>query len=50
VVRDMGPADNARLIARYPDRVPMMLLRRVKEGSPELLRYDDAVKLLWPQG
>ncbi|MFL5510177.1 MAG: ArnT family glycosyltransferase [Gemmatimonadaceae bacterium] len=50
VVRDMGPADNAKLIARYPDRVPMMLLRRVKEGSPELLRYDDAVKLLWPQG
>jgi hypothetical protein len=50
IVRDMGPADNARLIARYADRVPMMLLRRAKEGPPELLPYDVGIKLLWPNG
>jgi hypothetical protein len=50
IVRDMGPADNARLIARYADRVPMMLLRRVKEGPAELVPYDVGIKLLWPNG
>jgi len=50
IVRDMGPTENARLIARHADRVPMMLLRRVKEGPPELVPYDAGIKLLWPNG
>jgi len=50
VVRDMGPAENAKLIARYPARVPMMLLRREKEGFPELVPYDAGVRILWPNG
>jgi hypothetical protein len=50
IVRDMGPAENARLIARHADRVPMMLLRRVKEGPPELVPYGVGLKLLWPNG
>jgi 4-amino-4-deoxy-L-arabinose transferase-like glycosyltransferase len=50
IVRDMGPTENARLIARYADRVPMMMLRREKEGAPVLLPYNDGVKLLWPAG
>lgn len=50
IVRDMGPAENARMIARHVDRVPMILLRRVKEGVPELLPYDVGIKMLWPNG
>jgi len=50
IVRDMGPTENARLIARHADRVPMMLLRRVKEGPPELIPYEAGIKLLWPNG
>jgi len=50
VVRDLGPSENAKLIARYPDRVPMMLLRRQKEGAPVLVPYGDGVRLLWPNG
>jgi hypothetical protein len=50
IVRDMGPTENARLIARHADRVPMMLLRRVKEGPPELVPYSVGLKLLWPNG
>ena len=50
IVRDMGPADNARLAARYPGRVPMMLFRSEKEGPPKLVPYDVGIKSLWPQG
>jgi len=50
IVRDLGPSENARLIARFPDRVPMMLLRRQKEGAPVLVPYADGVRLLWPNG
>jgi hypothetical protein len=50
IVRDMGPAENAKLIARYSDRTPMMLLRRAKEGPPELVPYATGIKILWPNG
>jgi len=50
IVRDMGPTDNAKLIARHADRVPMMLMRRVKEGGPELVPYDVGIRMLWPNG
>jgi len=48
VVRDLGPARNAALIARYPDRTPMVLLRREKEGRVETVSYAEGMKLLWP--
>ena len=50
VVRDMGPVENAKLIERYSDRTPMILLRRVKEGAPELVPYASGIKILWPNG
>ena len=50
IVRDMGPPDNARLIARYPERVPLFLMRREKEGPPELLPYAAGKQILWPNG
>ena len=50
IVRDLGPRENAKLIARYPDRVPMMLVRRQKEGAPVLVPYADGLRLLWPNG
>jgi hypothetical protein len=50
VVRDMGPDNNARLIARHPDRTPMLLFRDTKEGAPRLLPYATGIKTLWPNG
>ena len=50
IVRDMGPSDNARLIARYPERVPLFLMRREKEGPPELVPYAAGKQILWPNG
>jgi hypothetical protein len=50
VVRDMGPEENAGLIARYPTRVPMMLFRPEKEAPPKLVPYDIGIKALWPHG
>ncbi|MEO8911211.1 MAG: glycosyltransferase family 39 protein [Gemmatimonadaceae bacterium] len=50
VVRDMGPVANARLIARYPNRVPSVFYRSVKEGAPELVPYAIGMRALWPRG
>jgi hypothetical protein len=50
VVRDMGPEENAKLIARYPGRVPMMLFRAEREGQPTLAPYEIGIKTLWPNG
>jgi hypothetical protein len=50
IVRDMGPEENAALIARYPDRAPMMLLRQTKEGPPRLVPYAAGIRSLWPNG
>jgi hypothetical protein len=47
IVRDLGPELNAQLIARYPQRVPMMLIRATKEGPPKLVPYEEGLKLLW---
>lgn len=44
-VRDMGPADNARLIAANADRVPLMLDER--EGRLHLLSYEDGMRARW---
>jgi hypothetical protein len=50
VVRDMGPTENQRLIAEYPTRAPMLLLRETKEGPPRLVPYAQGIKTLWPSG
>ena len=50
IVRDLGPDQNAGLIARYSDRVPMMLLRETREGPPRLVPYAAGIKTLWPNG
>ncbi|HJQ53208.1 MAG TPA: hypothetical protein VJ825_05105 [Gemmatimonadaceae bacterium] len=50
IVRDLGPELNAQLIARYPERVPMMLIRTTKEGQPRLVPYEQGMKLLWAGG
>lgn len=50
IVRDLGPEENATLIARYPTRVPMVLFRPEKEGPPKLMPYDVGIKSLWPNG
>jgi hypothetical protein len=47
-VRDMGPEANARLIRKYPDRVPLMLLRLRDDQPPTLVPYQDGIKALWP--
>jgi len=49
IVRDMGPAANARLIARYPDRTPMFFYRAERENKgPQLISYAEGLKRLWP--
>ena len=50
IVRDMGPAANARLIARYPQRLPAVLYRTTKEGPPKLVPYATGMAALWPEG
>ena len=47
-VRDMGSEANARLIRRYPDRAPAMLLRPGDDQPPKLMPYADGMNLLWP--
>ena len=49
-VRDYGPEANARLIARYPERVPKVFLRPGDRYAPKLLPYAEGMKLLWPTG
>ena len=49
IVRDMGPEANARLIARYPERTPMLFYRAEKENSgPQLVSYPEGLRRLWP--
>lgn len=50
VVRDMGPAANARIIARYPGRLPVVFYRSEKEGPPRLVPYSVGMNALWPRG
>ena len=50
-VRDLGPELNARLIARYPERLPLVLLP--PEGDPvpggdwPLVPYEEGMAALW---
>jgi len=46
-VRDLGPERNARLIARMPERVPMMLHTPSDMAVPQLHPYEEAVRIVW---
>jgi hypothetical protein len=45
--RDHGPARNAALIRRYPERTPWLYAVVDSTGEPRLLPYDDGSALLW---
>ena len=45
--RDLGPTENARLIARYPRRRVMVLLHRPDDGNLAILPYETGMELLW---
>jgi hypothetical protein len=49
--RDLGPDQNARLIERYPDRVPLVLLPPGREADPAdawtLVPYEEGIGALW---
>ena len=47
VVRDMGPAENAELIAAYPGLVTLMYYRPTPESEPMLAPYAEAARQLW---
>lgn len=49
-VRDMGPEANARLIRKYPDRMPQLVLRLRDDQPPTVVDYEEGMKLLWPGG
>jgi len=46
-VRDLGPAENARLIERYPRRQVGVLLRRPDDGNLTILPYETGMAMLW---
>jgi hypothetical protein len=46
-VRDLGPADNARLIAQFPSRTAYVLMTTGGDGPPQLLPYGQAMVLIW---
>lgn len=44
--RDLGPAGNARVVARFPGRALWLLLPAGAEAGP-LLPYEAGMRLLW---
>jgi hypothetical protein len=47
-VRDLGWDHNAALIERLPERESRLLIRR-GAGRPELVPYNEGMRLLWPR-
>jgi len=47
-VRDYGPEANARLLAAYPDRMPLFFGGGGMDQPPVLVGYDQAMSTLWP--
>lgn len=47
VVRDLGPAANARLLERWPDRTPWVFLDPGDDGPPALVPYEEGMARLW---
>jgi hypothetical protein len=50
IVRDLGPADNARLLERHPERAAWVLLTGSPESAPALVPYAEGMALLWGTG
>lgn len=46
-VRDRGPAENRRLLQRFPDRPPFVYVPTRPESPPALQGYDEAMEMLW---
>ncbi len=49
-VRDLGPEDNRRALAAFPDRTPYLLLTPGEEALPELRSYEEGMALIWGEG
>lgn len=49
-VRDLGPQDNARMLARNPGRSAWILMTTAADGSPTLLPYEEGMALIWGNG
>jgi hypothetical protein len=51
--RDLGPEMNARLIERYPERIPLVLLPPGLDAAPggfwPLVPYEEGMAILWPE-
>ncbi len=46
-VRDLGPDKNARVRAAHPDRAPCVFVPRTVGAPPELVPYEEAMRVLW---
>ncbi len=46
-VRDLGPATNAALIDRFPERRPVVLFLRERDRSPTVVAYELGMEVLW---
>ena len=47
-VRDYGPEANARLLAAYPDRIPLFFGGGGVDQPPVLVAYQQAMTTIWP--
>ena len=46
-VRDLGPADNAMMVERFPERRAYVLMMTGGNASPRLVPYGEAMKRIW---
>lgn len=46
-LRDLGPEKNDEILALFPDRVAYVFSPFVLGGPPELVSYDDGMRVLW---
>lgn len=46
-VRDLGPAANAELIRKFPERTPMVFYTPSPDAEPELVSYEDGMAAIW---
>src|SRR5690606_7505511 len=48
-VRDLGPERNARIIEQNPERTPWLFALTRPDGEPQLMPYDEGMRLLWKE-
>jgi len=46
-VRDLGPAKNARLRSFFPTRTPYVYVPKSEDGPPEIVPYEEGMRVLW---